>query len=155
MIVNTYVSFKKQEINQKAMVPFDELYEKGSYGVAHSTVLINVTDFSFNLMSIWCKAACLYMFFSIFLWLTNAHLRSYSLMYHSSFCIMLPIYFLYFTVNIWNENGVLYLRLCSSSTRTLRAYALCVLSCNTSKSVCILPCCTQNVSLLKTLTQYS
>lgn len=48
------------------MVPFDELYEKWSYGVAHSTVLINVTDFSFNLMSICCKAARLYMFFSIF-----------------------------------------------------------------------------------------
>lgn len=66
MIVNTYVSLKTQEINQKAMVPFDELYEKWSYGVAHSTVLINVTDFSFNLMSIWCKSACLYMFFSDF-----------------------------------------------------------------------------------------
>lgn len=54
MIVNTCVSFKNQEINQKAMVSFDELYEKWSYGVAHSAILINVTDFSFNLMSIWC-----------------------------------------------------------------------------------------------------
>lgn len=48
MIVNTYVSLKNQEINQKAMAPFDVLYEKWSYGIAHSAVLINVTDFSFN-----------------------------------------------------------------------------------------------------------
>lgn len=42
MIVNTYVSLNNQEMNQKTTVPFDELYEKWSYGVAHSTVLINV-----------------------------------------------------------------------------------------------------------------
>lgn len=137
------------------MVPSDELCEKWSYGVAHSTVLINVTDFSFNLMSICCKAACLYMF-SIFLWLTNAHLRSYSLTYHSSFCITLPILFSLFHCDHleWNCCSP-FLGLLQDLRCTFRVYALCVLSRNTSKPVCTLPCCTQKLRLLKTFAQYS
>lgn len=138
------------------MVPFDVLYEKWSYGVAHSAVLINVTDFSFNLMSIWCKAACLYMSFSIFLWLTNAHWKSYSLMYHSSFCIMLPMLFsLFHCEHLEWKWCFLFEALVKLYMHTQSLHSQCCVSCNTSKSVWNLPCCTQNFSLLKRLTQYS
>lgn len=50
-------------------------------------------------------------------------------------------------MSICDENGVLYVRPCSS---TLRACTICVLFCNTTKSICTLPHCTQNLSLLRT-----
>lgn len=147
MIVNTYVSLKNQEINQKTMVPFDELYEKWSYGVAHSTVLINVTDFSFNLMSICCKAAWLYMF-SIFFVTNKCTLEKlfinvpFIFLHHVAnviFFILLWTFGMKMVFSVW---GLVQALRC-----TLRAYALCVLSCNISKSVCTLLCCKQNFSL--------
>lgn len=78
-------------------------------------------------MSICCKAAFLYMFFSIFLWLTNGHLRSNSLMCHSSFCITLLFSLIHCDHLEWNCCS-LFLGLLQALRCIFRVYALCILS---------------------------
>lgn len=135
------------------MAPFDVLHEKRSYGVAHSTVLINVTDSSFNLTSICRKAVCLYMFLSIFLWLTNAHLRSYSLMRHSTFSITLPTLFSLFHWDHLERNCCSsFLSLLQALQCTFRVYALCAFSWTLANLFAL--CCAWQLSVLQTLAQY-
>ena len=77
-------------------------------------------------------------------------------MRHSSFCITLPVLFSVFHCDHleWNCYSPL-LGLLQDPRFTFRIYSLCVLSPSTSKLVCTLLCCTEELSLLRSALLFS